>query len=260
MLNKSNLQCFKSIAKRGLKLGSHPFYWNEHNNSAAPYLELTGSRLKLCHWRLCFLFKILFCSTHVVRCIQIMHSGSASTTQTIFIVSITVFYSIDLVYHFATASNLEGIPRSMRDFTGYFTLKIDCGMQEIAGGVWAPQEKIGPQMAQCARVVNAVQSLYWFYYMSLLVGATLRPSSPHVLLSLTWPVKNPTTAQILLSFLAWNYFYLCYVTVAGLYFCMLFTWFRVLILYLKNLRQVYRARTVSWTIFVIIVRSDFPGH
>ena len=122
----------------------------------------------------------------------------------------TVLYSMHLVYQMHAAFNLESEPRFIRDFLSYFSGDVDIEYSRISGHPFS--NDMASSMKICKKFVAGVYGIYWAFYITLLVGAIVRTSSPHVILSLTWPPQDLSLVRRLMSFTVWIYSTLCYIS------------------------------------------------
>ena len=231
MIGVESLQFYGRILKFGFALGAHPYRWN--GIDTRPCLELSTSRRKLVQWYLSFLFHVTFCASQAIRSIHVMSSANAGTAEKIFISSVTVYYSIQLAYQFTIASNLQDGPRFISDFICYFGKEVDLQYEQITGGPFSNTAYV--KMKNCQKFVRTVNYLYWLFYAILLAGAVLKPFSPHVILSLTWPVRELSLNRQVCSILAFAYFFICFLQNGTMIFWIVFTWFRAIVLTLQQL-------------------------
>ena len=133
-------------------------------------------------------------------------------------------------------------PTFIRKFILYFTKDVDLEYMQISGGFFP--NGVVSSMNICQEFFAGVNCMYWVLYLTLLVGGIVRPSSPYIILSLTWPPEYNALGRILMSFVACIYFMVCYLHVAAMFFSFVFTWFRVTVLTLKSLGWVETFRTI----------------
>ena len=233
MIGEESIQFFQNIIKFGYHLGSQPYRWNGIRLNKRPYLELSTSRGKLAHYSLSFLFHLAYCTSHVVRSIHVMSAVDVGTAEKIFILSITIFYSIMVAYQMSIASNLHSQPGFTSDYMWYFGETIDYEYERIAGRPFS--DAVYLKMRKCHKFVKSVWWLYWFFYAIVLALAILKPSSPHVILSLTWPLHQLSGMRQVLSMLAFVYFFTSYLQNGAMFCWMVFTWFHATVLTLQQL-------------------------